>query len=99
MPRAQAGVAAAIASTSRQVGQTLGVAVIGAVLASGVGTSSYRSTFVSAARPGWWILTACGVAILILGALTSGRWARRTAERTAERLEAPEVREASGVSA
>src|SRR5207248_7563354 len=32
MPRAQAGVAAAVASTSRQVGQTLGVAVIGSVV-------------------------------------------------------------------
>lgn len=31
MPRSQAGVAAAVASTSRQIGQTLGVAVIGAV--------------------------------------------------------------------
>lgn len=39
MPRAQAGVAAAVASTSRQLGQTLGVAVIGAVLAAGIGTS------------------------------------------------------------
>ena len=42
MPRAQAGVAAAVASTSRQLGQTLGVAVVGAALASGVGASSYR---------------------------------------------------------
>ncbi|KOG86336.1 MFS transporter, partial [Streptomyces varsoviensis] len=33
MPRAQAGVAAAVASTSRQVGQSLGVAVIGALVA------------------------------------------------------------------
>jgi EmrB/QacA subfamily drug resistance transporter len=99
MPRAQAGVAAAVASTSRQLGQTLGVAVIGAVLASGVGTSSYRSAFVSAARPGWWVLSACGLLVLILGVVTSGRWARRTAERTADRLQAPEVREASGVSA
>ena len=31
MPEAQAGVAAAVASTSRQVGQTLGVAVAGAI--------------------------------------------------------------------
>ena len=31
MPREQAGVAAAIATTSRQVGMTLGVAVVGAV--------------------------------------------------------------------
>ncbi|MBQ1098926.1 MFS transporter [Streptomyces sp. b94] len=95
MPRAQAGVAAAVASTSRQLGQTLGVAVVGAVLAAGVGASSYRDTFVSAARPGWWILAACGLAVLVLGAVTNGRWAHRTAERTAERLESPEARVAA----
>lgn len=99
MPRAQAGVAAAVASTSRQLGQTLGVAVIGAVLASGVGASSYKEKFVSAAVPGWWILAGCGLAVLVLGAVTSGRWARGTAERTAERLESAEVREAAGVVA
>lgn len=98
MPRAQAGVAAAVASTSRQLGQTLGVAVIGAVLAAGIGTSPYRHTFVSAARPGWWILTACGAAVLLLGLLTSGRWAHGTAERTAERLRTEEVRQPAGVS-
>ncbi len=94
MPRAQAGVAAAVASTSRQLGQTLGVAVVGAVLASGVGASSYREAFVSAARPGWWILVACGFAVLTLGAATSGRWARGTAERAAAALESAEVRDA-----
>lgn len=99
MPRSQAGVAAAVASTSRQLGQTLGVAVIGAVLAAGVHMSSYREGFVSAAVPGWWILTGCGAVVLVLGALTTGPWARRTAERTAQRLEAPDVREAAGVSA
>ncbi|MEV0179195.1 MFS transporter [Streptomyces sp. NPDC050625] len=99
MPRTQAGVAAAVASTSRQLGQTLGVAVIGAVLASGVGSSPYRDVFVSAARPGWWILTVCGLAVLVVGMLTSGRWARRTAERTAQRLQSPEVREAAGITA
>ncbi|MFD8260662.1 MFS transporter [Streptomyces griseoluteus] len=98
MPRAQAGVAAAVASTSRQLGQTLGVAVIGAVLAAGIGSSPYRDTFVSAARPGWWILAACGAAVLVLGFLTSGRWAHRTAERTAERLETAEVRQPVGTS-
>ncbi|MFJ8144434.1 MFS transporter [Streptomyces sp. NPDC096048] len=99
MPRAQAGVAAAVASTSRQLGQTLGVAVVGAVLAAGVGASSYRAAFVSAARPGWWILAACGLAVLLLGAVTNGRWAHRTAERTAERLESPEAREAARTGA
>ncbi|MEU6422833.1 MFS transporter [Streptomyces spiralis] len=99
MPRAQAGVAAAVASTSRQLGQTLGVAVVGALLASGVGSSSYKDAFVSAARPGWWVLVACGLAVLVLGALTSGRWARRTAEHTADRLQEQEVRQAAGVGA
>ncbi|MFH8564137.1 MFS transporter [Streptomyces sp. NPDC017988] len=87
MPRAQAGVAAAVASTSRQIGQTLGVAVIGAVLASGVASSSYATDFTEASRPAWWIIAGCGLAVLVLGALSSGRWARGTAERTAERLE------------
>ncbi|MFF3497988.1 MFS transporter [Streptomyces sp. NPDC003247] len=99
MPRTQAGVAAAVASTSRQLGQTLGVAVVGAVLAAGIGSSPYRDTFVSAAVPAWWILAVCGFAVLVLGAVSSGRWARRTAERTADRLESQEVREAAGVGA
>ncbi|MFF9091959.1 MFS transporter [Streptomyces sp. NPDC014802] len=96
MPRAQAGVAAAVASTSRQLGQTLGVAVVGALLASGVGHASYREAFVSAARPGWWVLVGCGLAVLVLGLLSSGRWARSTARRTAERLESDEVRQVVG---
>ncbi|MFI7293299.1 MFS transporter [Streptomyces sp. NPDC050121] len=99
MPRSQAGVAAAVASTSRQLGQTLGVAVVGAVLAAGVGASSYRESFVSAAVPGWWILTGCGLAVLVLGVVTTGPWARRTAERAAQRLQAPEIREATSIRA
>ncbi|MFJ2673674.1 MFS transporter [Streptomyces sp. NPDC087525] len=91
MPLSQAGVAAAVASTSRQIGQTLGVAVIGAVLAAGtvgaVASASYDTGFVKASHPAWWIITACGVCVLVVGALTSGAWARRTARRTAERLE------------
>ncbi|MFE5542871.1 MFS transporter [Streptomyces sp. NPDC056534] len=87
MPRAQAGVAAAVASTSRQVGQTLGVAVVGTVLATGVGAGTSADDFVAAARPGYWVVTACGLAVLVVGALTSGPWARRTAERTARCLE------------
>ncbi|WP_210574305.1 MFS transporter [Streptomyces sp. GESEQ-4] len=98
MPRAQAGVAAAVASTSRQLGQTLGVAVVGAVLAAGVGAAAYKDAFVAAAVPGWWILTGCGMAVLVVGLLSSGRWARGTAERTAEKLDAVEVRQTVGAS-
>ncbi|MEU5819915.1 MFS transporter [Streptomyces sp. NPDC047803] len=93
MPRSQAGVAAAVASTSRQTGQTLGVAVIGAVLAAGLGGSlgsaGSADGFVEASRPGWWVVTGCGLAVLLVGALSSGRWARGTARRTAERLAEP----------
>jgi EmrB/QacA subfamily drug resistance transporter len=82
MPREQAGVAAAIASTSRQVGATLGVAIVGSVLTAGV-TGSLGSGFVSASRPAWWVITGCGLAVLVLGAWTTGRWAAGTASRTA----------------
>ncbi|NGO75164.1 MFS transporter [Streptomyces sp. YC504] len=96
MPRAQAGVAAAVASTSRQVGGTLGVAVIGAVLAAGMASSASSSThFVEASKPAWWIIAGCGLSVLVVGAMTSGRWARGTAVRTAERLEHTEAAEAS----
>ncbi|GAA0623515.1 MFS transporter [Streptomyces crystallinus] len=102
MPRAQAGVAAAVASTSRQTGQTLGVAVIGAVLAGGLAGLSgtgYADTFPDAARPAWWIITGCGLAVLVMGAATSGRRARESARRTAERLEESEkVGVGAGVS-
>ncbi|NJP42171.1 MFS transporter [Actinacidiphila epipremni] len=79
MPRAQAGVAAAVASTSRQVGQSLGVAVLGAALAAGLHEGA------------WWIITGCGASVLVLGTLTTGRWAKRTADRTAESLISPEA--------
>ncbi|WP_375489920.1 MFS transporter [uncultured Jatrophihabitans sp.] len=100
MPRAQAGVAAAVASTSRQVGAALGVAVVGSVLASGVGAfgGSLSSGFVAASRTGWWILVGCGVAVLVLGAATTGRAGRRSAGRTADLIAAgdepePQIRE------
>jgi EmrB/QacA subfamily drug resistance transporter len=86
MPRERAGVAAAIASTSRQVGAALGVAVVGSVLTSGV-SGSLGSGFVAAARGGWWVITGCGVAVLVLGALTTGRIAVASAERTARLVE------------
>jgi EmrB/QacA subfamily drug resistance transporter len=85
MPRQQAGVAAGVASTSRQVGTSLGVAVMGSVL-SGNLHGGMRAGFVDASRPGWWIVAACGAVTLILGFVTTGPWALRTATRTAERL-------------
>ncbi|MFB7631946.1 MFS transporter [Streptomyces sp. NPDC056149] len=68
MPRAQVGVASAITATSRQVGNALGVAVIGAVLAADAHADT-TATFLRAARPAWWIITVCGAGVLALAAL------------------------------
>ena len=77
MPNSQAGVAAAVASTSRQVGATLGVAVVGSVLNSGLGARTISSGLRRRqSTTGWWIVVGCGVAVLVLGAVTTGRWAR-----------------------
>jgi EmrB/QacA subfamily drug resistance transporter len=88
MPPSQAGVAAAIASTSRQVGMTLGVAVIGAIAAGGIAGAIGRG-FATATHPAWWIIAGFGSAILVLGLLTTTRWANETAARTASRLQEP----------
>jgi EmrB/QacA subfamily drug resistance transporter len=81
MPRAQAGVAAAIATTSRQVGQTLGVAVVGAIVSSHAATG-----LSSASHPVWWTLVGCGVLVLVLGLMATARRATESARRTAAAL-------------
>ena len=86
MPNSQAGVAAAYASTSRQIGQAMGIAITGSIVGV-VAAASIGADFVSAARPAWWVIAACALAVLALGLATSGRWARETARRTAERFE------------
>lgn len=78
MPREQAGVAAAIASTSRQIGSALGVAVFGA-LASAQLTGSVKASLAQASHTGWWVMAGCGIALLMLAFVTTGAHARRTA--------------------
>jgi EmrB/QacA subfamily drug resistance transporter len=85
MPRAQAGVAAAIASTSRQIGQTLGVAVVGALVSASLQKARHLD-FALASRAGWWVLAGCGAAVLVLGLVATSSWARGTAQRTAEAI-------------
>jgi EmrB/QacA subfamily drug resistance transporter len=82
MPAAQAGVAAAIASTSRQVGASLGVAVLGSVVTSRV-HGSFAASFPQASHVGWWIMAALGAGLVVLAFVTSGAWARRTANALA----------------
>lgn len=85
MPRAQAGVASAIASTSRQVGLTLGVAVAGAIVAGGAAGSGHTG-FVSASHTAWWTLTACSSLALLLGVLATTRRAHASGRQVAALL-------------
>jgi hypothetical protein len=80
MPPDQAGVAAAVASTSRQVGTTLGVAIIGAVVSAGA-AAAIGAGFASASHAGWWINVGFGFTVLVLGLATTTRWAYGTADR------------------
>jgi EmrB/QacA subfamily drug resistance transporter len=77
MPVEQAGVAAAIATTSRQFGQAFGVAVVGAIVAS----QSRGVDWSAASHPAWWTLTAFGGLVLGLGLLATGARARASARR------------------
>jgi len=85
LPRAQAGVAAAFASTSRQVGLTLGVAIIGSTVTSRV-HGSVTEGFAAASHVGWWIMFGSGLAVVVLALVTTGQWARATSSRTAAEL-------------
>jgi EmrB/QacA subfamily drug resistance transporter len=84
MPVAQAGVAAGVASTSRQVGSALGVAVLGSLVTSQLGGSF--GDFAAAARPAWAVVIGCGLVVLALGVVSTTDRAQATARRTAERF-------------
>lgn len=82
MPLAQAGVAAAIASTARQVGAALGVAIAGTVVAM---SRARGSDFSLATHPIWWIMTGSGAIVFFLGWASETTWARESAERAMPR--------------
>jgi EmrB/QacA subfamily drug resistance transporter len=97
MPRAQAGVAAGIASTSRQIGQTLGVAVVGAVVTART-HGSVHAGLAAASHVGWWVLVGCGIVVFILGVAATSRRALESARRTAVELN-PDVHLTQGAHA
>ena len=42
-----------------------------------------ESGFVAATRPGWWIIAACGFAVIVLALITTGQRGRASAAKTA----------------
>jgi MFS family permease len=90
MPRAQAGLASAVASTSRQIGVSVGVALAGALVGSPVGNGDRASAgFAQATHSFWWILAGLGVLIIVLAVWSTGAQARASTERIAHLLQEP----------
>lgn len=87
MPPAQAGVAGAIAASSRQVGATVGIALVGAIVS--VNGSVFGPRFAAASHPGWWMMVSLAAALLLVTAVTTTPGALASARATAARL-APE---------
>lgn len=81
MPLDRAGAASAVASTSRQVGVSIGVALCGSVAGSALAGTGVG--FAAAARPLWFVCAALGVAIFVLGVVSTTPWALRSAQRLA----------------
>ena len=86
MPDSQAGVAASVASASRQTGNALGVAITGSIVA---GASA--AGLASASHAAWAVLAGCGLAVAVIGYASTTRRAAGTARQVREMLadEAP----------
>lgn len=90
MPPAQAGVAGAVISATRQLGSVLGVAVMGAMLSVGAISGTGRTSaavgraFAAATHASWWLAVACGSLIALTGWMTTSVKARETAQVVSE---------------
>ncbi|WP_029895576.1 MFS transporter [Nocardia brasiliensis] len=71
MPLDRAGAAASVASTSRQVGVSIGVALCGALTGAGL----------------WWVIAVLTAGVAILGVVANTPWASRSSDRIAPLLE------------
>lgn len=75
MPRSMAGLADSLASTGGQAGTALGVAIAGTLI--GPAQARGGTAFTGAAHAVWWMILALGAGIVILGLISTGRWAAR----------------------
>lgn len=73
LPASRAGVASALTGTSRQVGQCLGVAIIGSIIASHPDAFTSAEAFETPATIGGLTLTAFCAVALVVGIITTRR--------------------------
>jgi MFS family permease len=84
VPRSQAGVASGMNSAARQLGASLGVAITGSVVAASLHGGPMAPGMMSAVPAGWMAVTACAVAVALLGLAVAPRG--RAALEAARRL-------------
>jgi EmrB/QacA subfamily drug resistance transporter len=100
MPLDRAGAASAVTSTSRQIGVSIGVALCGSVAGAalagagpassavaGPASSAVAGDFVAAARPLWLVCVALGLAVAVLGFVSTSPRAADSARRLAPLIE------------
>ncbi|MCW2943705.1 MAG: EmrB/QacA subfamily drug resistance transporter [Actinoallomurus sp.] len=80
-------VVAAVTTTGRQVGNSLGVAVLGSVVTAHA-RGPIRAGFTEASHIGWWVLAGCGALIAALGIWTTTGRATATTTRIRARFPA-----------
>lgn len=95
MPRARAGIAAAIASTSRQVGASFGVAIGGTVAQ---GRHAAASELLGGMHTFFRLAALGGICIIALGALSTSAWGRESQRRTAALIEEGDVPDPRGAT-
>jgi EmrB/QacA subfamily drug resistance transporter len=81
MPTDRAGAASAVASTSRQVGVSIGVALCGSIAGSALAAGA--TDFAAAARPLWLMCAVLGLCVTALAVVSTSPRAIRSAERLA----------------
>ena len=94
MPRSMAGVAASLASAGRQGGTTLGVAISGTIVGSALARGG--AAYTGAEHGVWWLVLGLGLGIVVLGLLSTGRWAVDSAARAAALFEGMDTGAAPG---
>jgi EmrB/QacA subfamily drug resistance transporter len=81
MPSSMAGVAASVASTSRQTGTALGVAISGSIVSATLAGGS--TPFTEATHPVWWMVAGLGLVVVVLALVGTSRRALASSRRAA----------------
>ncbi|GAA4235403.1 MFS transporter [Actinomadura meridiana] len=81
MPRSMTGTASSLVSVGRQSGTALGVAIAGTLV--GPSLAAADSAYTNAEHPVWWLTLGLGIGILALATLSTTRWSKTTATRSA----------------